>query len=409
VTEVAEVTVPVVTVKVAEVWPWATVTEAGTLAAEVLELDRDTETPPLPAADVRVMVPVAVPPLVIVLVLTETLLSAGGGGFTVTPKVLLTLEYEAVKVTDVAELTVPAVTVKVAEVWPWATVTEAGTLAAELLELESATETPPLPAADVSVTVPVAVPALAIVEEFTERLLRAGGGGLTVTPKVLLTLEYEAVRVTAVAELTVPAVTVKVAEVWPWATVTEPGTLAAELLELESDTETPPLPAADVSVTVPVAVPALAMVLEFTERLLSAGGGGLTVTPKILLTLEYEAVKVTDVAELTVPAVTVKVAEVCPCGTVTEAGTLAAELLELESATETPPLPAADVSVTVPVAVPALAMVLEFTERLLSAGGGGLTVIPKVLLTLEYEAVKVTDVAELTVPAVTVKVAEVCP
>ena len=285
-TEVAEVTVPVVTVKVAEVWPWATVTEAGTLAAEVLELDRDTETPPLPAADVRVMVPVAVPPLVIVLVLTETLLSAGGGGFTVTPKVLLTLEYEAVKVTDVAELTVPAVTVKVAEVWPWATVTEAGTLAAELLELESATETPPLPAADVSVTVPVAVPALAIVEEFTERLLRAGGGGLTVIPKVLLTLEYEAVKVTDVAELTVPAVTVKVAEVCPCGTVTEAGTLAAELLELESDTAMPPLPAADVSVTVPVAVPALAIMLEFTERLLSAGGGGSTVIPNVVSALE---------------------------------------------------------------------------------------------------------------------------
>ncbi|HTR39656.1 MAG TPA: hypothetical protein VMH80_27470 [Bryobacteraceae bacterium] len=282
-----------------------------------------------------------------------------------------------------AELTVPAVTVKVAEVWPWATVTEPGTLAAEPLELESDTETPPLPAADVSVTVPVAVPALAMVLEFTERLLSAGGGGLTVTPKVLLTLEYEAVKVTDVAELTVPAVTVKVAEVCPCGTVIEAGTLAADVLELESATETPPLPAADVSVTVPVAVPALAMVLEFTERLLRAGGGGLTVTPKVLLTLEYEAVKVTEVAELTVPAVTVNVAEVWPWATVTEAGTLAAELLELESATAMPPLPAADVRATVPVAVPLLAILLELTDRLLSAGGGGLTVIPDVTLTLE--------------------------
>ena len=104
--------------------------------------------------------------------------------------------------------------------------------------------------------------------------------------------------------------TVNVAEVWPCATVTEAGTVAAEVLELESDTETPPLPAAWVRVTVPVAVPPLAMVLELTERPLSAGGGGLTVTPKVLLTLEYEAVKVTEVAELTVPAVTVNVAEV---------------------------------------------------------------------------------------------------
>jgi len=85
---------------------------------------------------------------------------------------------------------------------------------------------------------------------------------------------------------------------------------------------------------------------------------------------------VTAVAELTVPAVTVKVAEVCPCGTVTDEGTLAAELLELDSDTEMPPLPAADVRVTVPVAVPPLAIVLELTDMLLSAGGGGLMVTP---------------------------------
>jgi len=283
---VAELTVPAVTVKVAEVCPCGTVTEPGMLAAELLELESATETPPLPAADVSVTVPVAVPPLAMVLEFTERLLRAGGGGLTVTPKVLLTLEYEAVKVTDVAELTVPAVTVKVAEVCPCATVTVAGTLAADVLELESAIAMPPLPAADVSVTVPVAIPPLAMVEEFTERLLRAGGGGLTVTPKVLLTLEYEAVKVTDVAELTVPAVTVKVAEVWPWATVTEAGTLAAELLELESDTAMPPLPAADVSMTVPVAVPPLAILLELTDRLLSAGGGGLTASPDVTLTLE---------------------------------------------------------------------------------------------------------------------------
>jgi len=85
--------------------------------------------------------------------------------------------------------------------------------------------------------------------------------------------------VTAVAELTVPAVTVKVAEVWPWGIVTEAGTVAAEVLELDSDTEMPPLPAADVRVTVPVAVPPLAIVLELTDMLLSAGRGGLMVTP----------------------------------------------------------------------------------------------------------------------------------
>ena len=40
------------------------------------------------------------------------------------------------------------------------------------------------------------------------------------------------------------------------------------------------------------------------------------------------------------PVLTVNVAEVEPCGTVTLEGTLAAVVLELESATATPPVPA---------------------------------------------------------------------
>jgi hypothetical protein len=43
----------------------------------------------------------------------------------------------------------------VVEVEPWGTVTLAGTLAAAVLELESATVTPPVPAAAVRLTVPV--------------------------------------------------------------------------------------------------------------------------------------------------------------------------------------------------------------------------------------------------------------
>ena len=92
--------------------------------------------------------------------------------------------------------------------------------------------------------------------------------------------------------------------------MTVAGTVADEVSELDSDTDTPPLPAAEVSVTVPVAVPPLAIVLELTDRVFSAGGGGLTVTLAVLFTPEYEAVKVTEVAELTVRAVTVKVADV---------------------------------------------------------------------------------------------------
>jgi hypothetical protein len=153
------------------------------------------------------------------------------------------------------------------------------------------------------------------------------------------------VRVTGVAALTVPAVTVNVTEVWPCGTVAVAGTLAAVVLELESDTVMPPLPAAAVRLTVPVADPPLAIALELTVRLLSAGGGGLTVIPNVALTPQYEAVKVTEVAELTVPAVTVKVAEVWPWGTMTDVGTFAPTGDEL-SAIVVPPLGADDVSET---------------------------------------------------------------
>ena len=113
---------------------------------------------------------------------------------------------------------------------------------------------------------------------------------------------------TGVAELTVNAVTVKVADDWPCGTVTVAGTLAAVVFELEIETIAPPLPAAAVRLTVPVAVPPLVMVPELIEKPFRAGG--FTVTPNVSLTLEYEAVKVTEVAELTVRAVTVKVADV---------------------------------------------------------------------------------------------------
>jgi hypothetical protein len=96
-------------------------------------------------------------------------------------------------------------------------------------------------------------------------------------------------------------------------------------------------------------------------------------------------VTVTGVAALVVPAVSVKVTDVEPCGTITLDGTVAALVLELNSDTETPPLPAATVRVTVPVPVALLTMVLGLIETPLSAGAGGstATVIPNVALTFE--------------------------
>ena len=156
--------------------------------------------------------------------------------------------------TVVTRRTLPLLTTNDAVVAPSAMVTVAGTLASFEYELDSAITTPPAGAGAVNVTVPVAVCPLRMVLGLTATPLRAAApGGLTVTLAVLLASEYEAVSVAGVAALTVPAVTVNVAEVAPGATVTLGGTLAAEGLELKSDTTTPPDGAAAVNVTVPVA------------------------------------------------------------------------------------------------------------------------------------------------------------
>lgn len=86
------VTGPAVAEKDADVEPCATVTLAGTLTTPELELESEIETPPLPAADVRLTVPAPDWPLTRLAGLTETLLSTGEGGLTVSPNVSLTPE-----------------------------------------------------------------------------------------------------------------------------------------------------------------------------------------------------------------------------------------------------------------------------------------------------------------------------
>jgi len=177
-----------------------------------------------------------------------------------------------------------------------------------------------------------------------------------------------------VAALTVPAVTVNFAEVAPCATVTLAGTLAAVEFELESDTTAPPEGAAAVIVTVPVAEPPLAIVLGLTETLLNAAAG-LMVTPNVSLTPEYDAFKVTDVGLVTVPALTVNVAELEPCGIVTLAGKLAPAGDELR-ATVIPALGAAEVMDTLHVAVEGGVMETELHVNPLRLSGNIVTVPP---------------------------------
>jgi hypothetical protein len=87
---------------------------------------------------------------------------------------------------------------------------------------------------------------------------------------------------------------------------------------------------------------------------------------------------VTEVATVTVPAVTVNVAEVAPCGIVTLGGTLATARLELESDITAPPVGAAAVSVTVPVPVCPVTIVVGLTVTLLRVAVG--VMVPLVVL-----------------------------
>ena len=91
---------------------------------------------------------------------------------------------------------------------------------------------------------------------------------------------------------------------------------------------------------------------------------------------------VTGVLVATVSVVALNVVEVDPAGTVTDAGTVAAAVLLLESVTSTPPAGAAEVSVTVPVDVapPTTAVGLIATAERAAAG---FTVNVAVLLTPE--------------------------
>jgi hypothetical protein len=188
VTDIAVVTVPVITENVVDVEPCGTVTDAGILAAAELELKSDTSAPPDPAAKVRLTVAVPDWPPTIVVGLIERLLSAGAGS-TVTPTVLVTLAYEAVKLTDVGVVTLLVVSENAADVEPGGTVMERGTLATATFELESVMTAPPEPATEVRLMVPVPDVPPTIVLGLTEIVVRAAGGGSTVRSKVSLTPE----------------------------------------------------------------------------------------------------------------------------------------------------------------------------------------------------------------------------
>lgn len=290
---------------------------------------------------VSVTVHVAVAPTAIVEGLQARLLITVNG-VTTTEAVMEDPFAVAVTATAVVAVTEAAVAEKEAVVEPAATVTEAGTVRAALLS-EMATARPPEGAAPESDTVQAEVlPELTEEGEHTRLLITVSG--LTVTDAVLEEAFEAAVMVTAVLAVTELAVAVNRTEVEPAATVTEEGTVSAELLS-ETVTTWPPVGAALERVTVHEEVPP-ELTEEGVHRRVLMMGSGFTVTDVVLEDPLAVAVTVTAVLAVTEAAVAEKEAEVEPAATVTEAGTVSAELLS-EIATVRPPVGAALERVTV--------------------------------------------------------------
>jgi hypothetical protein len=153
----------------------------------------------------------------------------------------------------VEAVTDPVVMVKVALVAPDATVTVAGTVAAAVLLLVSVTTAPPAGAPPVNVTVPceAAPPATLAGLTASDDNEAAVGGAVTVNTALRVMPPNAPLMVAVVEAVTDPVVMVKVALVVPAATVTLPGTVAADGLLPLSVTTAPPAGAALVRATVP--------------------------------------------------------------------------------------------------------------------------------------------------------------
>jgi hypothetical protein len=154
--------------------PADTVTLAGTVAVEELSLDNDTTAPPEGAGPFSVTVPVEGLPPTTLDGFKER--DDSEGGLTVRVEILVITPYRAEIVTAVEPGTAFVVIGNVALVAPAATVTLAGTVAADVLSLPSDTIAPPPGAGFVSVTVPVEGLPPTTLDGLTCRVLNAGAG-----------------------------------------------------------------------------------------------------------------------------------------------------------------------------------------------------------------------------------------
>ena len=277
---------------------------------------------------------------------------------------VLVVPYTAVMVTDVDDATPRVVMVNVALLEPAGIATFAGSCAVVALLLCRVTETPPMGAAPVSVTVPVELfpPTTDVGVLVSADIV----GAFTVSVVVRAT-PYVPESVTEVFVATGVVVMVKVADREPAAIVTLAGTCAADVLLLPNVTTAPTDGAAPLRVTVPVEL--LPPTTGLGDLLTEDNDAAVIVS--VALVLPPRVAVMTEVAvEATPRVVTVKVADVLPAATVTLAGTVAAAVLLLLSVTETPPAGAAAFSRTVPVELlpPTTLVGLSDTDDTFSAG-----------------------------------------
>ena len=132
-----------------------------------------------------------------------------------------------------------------------------------------------------------------------------------------------------------PAVTLKVADVEPAATVTDVGALRDELLS-DNETDTPPVEATGVRVTVQTLVPPELRLVGLHVSPLSSTGAASEILSVCVLPFSV-AVMVAVWLLVIVPAVALKLAVVLLDPTATEAGTVNAVAL-LDSVTVAPPV-----------------------------------------------------------------------
>ena len=156
-----------------------------------------------------------------------------------------------------------------------------------------------------------------------------------------------AVIVAVCVDETAPATTEKALEAAPAATLTDTGTLSAELLS-ESEITTPPAGAAPESVTVQVAAAPGARAVGLQDNDASVVLA-VSATASVIVLPGTEAVIVAVWLDEKLPALTVKTAEEAPPGTVTLPGTDRTALLS-DSETDIPPAGAAVDTATVQVA-----------------------------------------------------------